>query len=162
MKKWIPILAILIVVAFASGCTAQTQTYNSNGITFQYPGDWSNTNTSSAQAIFGNSATILASLGKEGAGTGIIVMKIHPELNLNDVIDTVRSSATSGGYQLISETTRIVDGVNATVINEKSANGVYYTNVALQKNNSIYDIMIASPNSDQANVDMILNSFKVQ
>ncbi len=163
MKKWIPIIAILMIVAFASGCTSQPQTYTGNGITFQYPGDWKPMNSSNIQAAFGNSGMVLVTLGIEGGGAGVNVMKITaPELTINDVISVVRSGATSGGNQLISESTRTIDGVSATVITDKNPNGVYYTNAIVQKNNVIYDILIASPNSDQANVDLILNSFKIQ
>lgn len=42
-KVIIPVLIIILAVVAISGCTeqAQNKTYSANGVTFQYPGNWS-------------------------------------------------------------------------------------------------------------------------
>lgn len=164
MKKWISIISILLVVVFAAGCTTQPQTYNGNGISFQYPGDWSTDYKSDIQQSFGSSANVLASLGKDNSG--IAVAKVNAtgiSVSTNQLVSTVKSSLQSGGFQVVSEKTRTVDGANANeIVLKDNSTGLYGSFTIFKKNNDIYLIMIATPDNNQQTVDMILNSFKIQ
>ena len=164
MKKWIPILAVLLVVVCASGCTTQPQTYSGNGITFQYPGDWGTNWTSSAQGSFGSSGNVLASFGKDK--NGVAVVKVNTggiNLDANTLTSAFRSAFQSQGQA--TEKTRTVGGVNATEWNMQinSANGTEYGSFTILKNNAdVYMIIIGTSDNNQQTVDLILNSFKFQ
>ncbi len=162
MKKYISIIAILLIVAFASGCTSQPQTYSSNGITFQYPGDWSKDYKSDLQGSFGNSATVLVSLGKDNAGVVVAKMNITG-VSVNDLTSAFKSSMQSSGYQIVSENSRNIDGINTQeIVLKETSSGIYGSCLFFQKNGAIYFIMVGTQSNDTETVDMILNSFKVQ
>lgn len=151
-----------IVVVFAAGCTTQPQTYNSNGLSFQYPGDWNKDYKNDIQQSFGDSADVLVSLGKDNAGIVVAKIKISG-VTVNDLASAFKSSMQSSGYEFVSEKTRTVDGVNALeIVIKETSSGIYGSCVFFQKNGVIYFIMIGTSNNDQTTVDMILNSFKVQ
>ena len=66
-------------------------------------------------------------------------------------------------YQIISNKTVTVDGINATqIVMKDNSNGDYASLTFLNKNNSIYIIMISTPDNNQQTIDMIINSFKFQ
>jgi hypothetical protein len=164
MKKIIPIIAMLLVVVFASGCTTQPQTYNSNGVSFQYPGDWNTNYKSDIQQSFGSSANVLVSLGK--GDSGMAVAKVNASginISTEELISAFKSSLQSSGFQTVSEKTRTVDGVSANeVVLKDNSTGLYGSFTIFKKNNDIYLIMIATPDNNQQTVDMVLNSFKIQ
>ncbi|MGZ7050098.1 MAG: PsbP-related protein [Methanobacterium sp.] len=161
MKRWAPIIIILLIVIFISGCV-QPQIYNSNGISFQYPGDWKNDYKSNVQNSFGNSATVLVSLGKEN--NGVVVCKMNtPQVNLNDLNSIFKSNMQYNGYQFISENKRTVDGNDVQeIIFKENSSGIYGSCVFLQNNNETYLIIVGTPNNDKSTVNMVLDSFKVQ
>ncbi|MBI5679889.1 MAG: hypothetical protein HZC47_03210 [Methanobacterium sp.] len=165
MKKWIAILAVLLVVVCASGCTSQPQTYSGNGITFQYPGDWSGNWTSEIQQSVGSSSTVLTSLGKDNAGMAVAKVNIGSvPISIADLTSTMKSGFQSAGYQSVTEKTRTVSGENATEIDFKynvSSTQNYGSFTFFKKNTDIYMIMISTPDNNQQTIDMILNSFKV-
>ncbi len=53
-----------MLVLFASGCTVDTgyQTYNANGVSFQYPTDWEQLSPDKISASTSGSAEIIASV----------------------------------------------------------------------------------------------------
>lgn len=164
MKKWIAILAVLFVVVCASGCTTQPKTYNDNGITFQYPGDWTNNWTSDIQQYSGNSGNVLVSLGKDNAGMAVMKINLGSiTMNIKDFAALFKTSIQSGNVTLVSDKTRTIDGVTGyeTVVKD-NAKGLYGSFTLFEKNNTIYFVIIATPDNNQQTVDMILNSFKVQ
>lgn len=60
------ILSILVFVVSISGCiddTPENKNYSANGITFQYPGNWSELNKSSYQNEVGETGEIIFALG---------------------------------------------------------------------------------------------------
>ncbi|MGZ7109459.1 MAG: hypothetical protein ACXVHW_10850, partial [Methanobacterium sp.] len=124
MKRWAPIIIILLIVIFISGCV-QPQIYNSNGISFQYPGDWNNDYKSNVQNSFGNSATVLVSLGKEN--NGVVVCKMNtPQVNLNDLNSIFKSNMQYNGYKFISENNMTVDGNDVQeIIFKENSSGIY-------------------------------------
>lgn len=162
MKKWISILSVILIVIFASGCTIQPQTYNNNGISFQYPGDWNKDYKNDVQQNLGNSATVLVSLGKNNAG--VVVAKMDTTgVNVNDLTSAFKSNMETSGFRFISQNAKTVDGTNIQeLILKDNSSGLYGSYVFLQKNNDIYLIIVETPNNDHATVNMVLNSFKVQ
>lgn len=162
MKKWISILSVILIVIFASGCTIQPQTYNNNGISFQYPGDWNKDYKNDVQQNLGNSATVLVSLGKNNAG--VVVAKMNTNgVNVNDLTSAFKSNMETSGFQFISQNTKAVDGVNIQeLVLKDNSSRLYGSYVFLEKNNDIYLIIVETPNNDQTTVNMVLNSFKVQ
>lgn len=162
MKRWASLIAILLIVSFASGCITQPKTYNDNGITFQYPEDWNTDYKNNVQKMLGSSTTVLDSLGKNGAGVVVAKMNITG-VDLNELTSIFKSSMQLNGYQFISEKNRTVDGSNVqeTVLKENSSQ-MYGSCIFLQKNNETYLIIVGTPDNDKSTVDMILNSFKVQ
>lgn len=164
MKKWIAILAVLLVVVCASGCTTQPKTYSGNGITFQYPGDWGENWTSSVQQSFGSSGSILVSLGSGDSGVAIAKVNMGSlAISLSDFAAAFKTGMTGSNMTFVSEKNRTIDGVTGyeLVVKDNSAN-MYGSFTLLQKNGNLYLIMIATKDNNQETIDMILNSFKVQ
>lgn len=166
MKKWITILAVILVAVFAAGCTSSSgpKTYNSNGISFQYPGDWSTDYKSDIQESLGNSANVSVSLGKDDAGMAVANAEMGSvNVPLDTLASAFKSGLQSGGFTISSEKTRTVDGSTAKeFVIKDNQSGLYGSFTLFKKNNDIYFIMIATPDNNQQTVDMILNSFKVQ
>lgn len=161
MRKWLSVFLIITMLAFISGCT-QPQTYNENGISFQYPGDWSIDYKNNVQNSFGNSATVMVSLGKENSGVVICKMNVD-QINLNDLTYIFKSNMEYSGYQLINQNNRKVDDNNVTEnIFKENSTGIYGSLTFLQKNNETYLIIVGTPNKDKSDADMILNSLKIQ
>ncbi len=159
--KWLSIMIIIGMITFISGCI-QPQTFNESGISFQYPGDWNTDYKNSIQNNFGNSATVLVSLGKDNSGVVVCSMNLG-QINLNDLSSIFKSNMQYMGYQLISENNRTVDGNNVTEnIFKENQTGIYGSLTFLQKNNKTYLIIVGTPNKDKSTVDMILNSLKIQ
>lgn len=162
MKKWISVLAVILIVIFTSGCTAQPLNYSSNGISFQYPGDWNKDYKNDVQQNLGNSATVIVSLGKNDAGVVVAKMNITG-VNVSDLMSAFKSNMETSGFQFISQNSKTVDGVNIQeLVLKDNSSGLYGSYVFLQKNNDIYLIIVETPNNDHSTVDMVLNSFKVQ
>lgn len=168
MKKLIPILAVLLVVVCASGCTTQPQTYTGNGITFQYPGDWGSNWTSDVQQSLGSSGSVLVSFGKDNAGVAVAKVpmgSLASSISLADLSSAMKTGFQSAGYQSVTEKNRTVGGISATEIDFKytaNSTDTYGSFTLFKSSNDVYMIMIATPDNNQQTIDMILNSFKIQ
>ena len=164
MKKWISIIGVILVVVFVSGCTAQSsaKTYSGNNISFQYPGNWSTDYNSSLQN-FGSEGDVLVKLGKNDSGMGVAKANIGSSNLSAATMASEFETLIQSKYQIISNKTVIVDGINATqIVMKDNSNGDYGSLTFLNKNNSIYIIMISTPDNNQQTINMILNSFKFQ
>jgi hypothetical protein len=164
MEKWISIIALILVVVFASGCTAQSsaKTYSSNNISFQYPGNWSTDYNSSLQNL-GNEGDVLVTLGKDNSGMAVAKADTGSSNISASTLASGFKTIIQSKYQYISNKTVTVDGINATqLVIKDSSNGDYGSLTFLNKNNSIYIIMISTPDNNLQTINMILNSFKFQ
>ncbi|MGF7119471.1 PsbP-related protein [Methanobacterium oryzae] len=164
MKKWISIIAIMLVVVCAAGCIdSSPKTYTGNGLSFQYPADWSSYE-SDLQKSMGSSGDVLVSLGKGDEGVFVAKMNLGTaQVSASEFADAFKSSASSGRLTFVSEKTVTVDGSTGyeKVFKYTENSTQLYASCTFVKNNgTIYMILIGTPNNDQETVDMILNSFK--
>lgn len=165
MKKWITILSIVLIVVFATGCTSsEPKTYNNNGISFQYPGDWGTDYKDDFQKSLGNSSEILVHLGKDDTGIAVFKMSLGSlKIKSSDLASALKSNLGSRGLEFVSEKTRTVADVKGyEIVAKYTKSGHYLSLTFLEKNNTIYLIGIGTQDNNQQTIDMILNSFKVQ
>jgi hypothetical protein len=176
MKKYaLLIIAILALVVFASGCTdSGSKTYNDNGISFNYSGSWeklSNVLNTNAIAGVGDPNSIDKSTNM--TNTLVVVQKVAMPsgYTLKQVTDATitQFEAKDSSFQKISEKTITLNGATAyEIVYKINVNGVQKQEkaVLLEQNGYLYAITGSSLPSDfesqQANFDMVINSFKVQ
>ena len=168
----IGILSILVLIVALSGCTS-TNTYNANGVSFNYPTSWqqySSPNTGALVAVGDPNSKD----NSTGNPTSIVVIQSIPlpsGENMKQVYDAnyAQFSSSLTNYKTISENTTTVDGTTAYVnVHSFDNNGVTTQEEAvwLSKNNNIYVILCSALQSNfasqQDNFNMIINSFKVQ
>jgi len=184
MKKYIVlILAILAVVVFSLGFTDQgfsldftnqgNNTYNSNGISFNYSSSWQkipNIKTQNALAGVGDPKS--ADKSTNNVNTLVIVQKVTMPSNmtLKQVYDDIYAKyAQDSTYQTLSDKNVTVNGLTGYEnIHKVIVNGVLKKErvVWLEKNGNIYVILCGAVLSDfdgqQTNFDTVIKSFKVQ
>jgi len=168
------VLGILILVVFASGCTS-SNTYNANGISFDYPSNWTELSKDQVTSASGGNVTVIAavadpnSIQNNNYQTLVIVQSINTALSLNEAVTAFKSLIQSTGGQVVSEKSITVDGVSSKeLIYTITVSGVAKKErlVIVPKNNKVYSIIgsasTADFNGQQANFDLIINSFKIQ
>ena len=175
MKKYaIFVVMLLALVVFSSGCTSQgNNTYNSNGISFNYSSNWQeiqNIQTSNAIAAVGDPDSVDNST--KNVNTLAIIQKVAMPAGatLKQVYDaTYAQYAQYPGYQTIADKAITVNGLTGYEnIHKINVNGVQKEERAvwLGKNGNIYVILCgALPgdfNSQQTKFDTVINSFQVQ
>ena len=167
--SFLGILAILIFIVFASGCIDETpanKTYSADGISFQYPGNWTELNKTkyqeydlgnNSEAIFvlGNNQTRLT-FGKVVPGQGQVLN------TLPGWAQTVKSKLSSRGFQFLSEKNLTLAGVDAYQLKFMSTDGDYYTSIAFIKNNTGYIMVYISIYNETGTLNNILNSFQME
>ena len=148
-------LGILAVVVAASGCTDNTttnKTYSNNGISFTYPGDWSEQNATESST--------LAVVGNDTSGFALASTTITNVATTNQWASNFKALMKSDGYTFVSGKPRTVDGQSGyEVVMQKS--GKYTSTTFFVKNSNPYIAAFTFPTNDQQTVDMILNSLKV-
>ena len=181
LKKYLLLLALLSGIVFISGCTDggnqtsnntnNTQTYNGDEFTFNYPNDWIQ-----IQSRVINSTVAIGDPDSADANgnvqVNVVIQKIikQPEIPLQNYYNSTYTgfAAQNLGYKPISEGTILINGVNVL---ENS----YYINsgktqkheraIWMQKNRVIYVILFSAPvseyNKEQENFDTVINSFKL-
>ena len=168
------VLGILILVVFASGCTS-SNTYNANGISFDYPSNWTELSKDQVTSASGGNVTAIAavadpnSIQNKNYQTLVIIQSINTALSLNEAVTAFKSLIQSTGGQVVSEKSITVDGVSSKeLIYTITVSGVAKKErlVIVPKNNKVYAIIgsasTADFNGQQANFDLIINSFKIQ
>ncbi len=165
MKRLIYILAVVSLVVMASGCTsdqwASNKTYSVGGLTFQYPGTWSENSTEFMSNPSG--ATGIAAVGTddEGFAVGSVSTSILSESDLQQVISQMIQTYKNQGFT--TEKNITVDGVSATLLStpNKLSEG-YYASIAFwTKTNKLYFAIYGSKtSSDTTSMERILGSLK--
>jgi|GEM_PF-258122 len=181
LKKNLILIALISGVVLASGCTDsgnqkgnttnETQTYQGDEFTFNYPSDWlqiQNTAPNSTLAI-GDPDSADANGNVQ---VSVVVQKtlIPSGTTLQDYFNATYAqfAAQDLGYKPISEGTVLINGIN-------TLENTYYINsgntqkreraIWIQKNRVIYIILCSAPVSDysseQKNFDTIVNSFRL-
>jgi len=171
MKKYfIFVIAIVALVVMASGCTSQngntttSKAYSANGISFNYPSDWSVINQTSSQNLTGvilGDVTYNQSNGTNG--NGLIILKIPQTTNTSSEVSNIKKQFTNG-----TNSTIIISGVNAnlTALNA-SANNItaQFKFVDFSKNNSTYLLQYTTVSNGTVTpgtiFDNIIKSFQV-
>ena len=169
MKKIILIvLMVIIAIVGISGCTEETpknKTYSADGITFQYPGNWTELNktkytlldlgnTSKGIFVLGNQQNRLT-FGKVTPGKGQALNTLPKWAQLTKI------RLSSKGGQFLSEKNLTIDGANAHQLRFMSPDGGYYTGIVFIKNNTGYIMVYASIYNETETLDNILKSFKM-
>jgi len=112
---------------------------------------------------FGSEGDVLVKLGKNDSGMGVAKANIGSSNISAATMASKFETIIQSKYQIISNKTVTVDGINATqLVIKDNSNGDYASISFLIKNSSLYIIMISTPDNNQQTIDMILNSFKFQ
>jgi hypothetical protein len=181
LKKYLFLIALLLLVVMASGCisnqnqTNQTSTkaYSANGISFQYPDTWNLTENTTANAtvIKIESPDVQITNGNATKGNLVSIAKeIIPQgtnLTTDNLTTTLSNTIQKSGLNTTNETVNIA-GVTATKFSfnqtVQNATGNVWI-IAFEKNNIIYSFTFASVEEDQQkakqNFEAIISSFKV-
>lgn len=175
MKKYaVLVIAVLAVVVFSSGCISQgNNTYNFNGISFNYSSSWqeiSNIKTQDAIAGFGDPDSV--DEPTNDVNTLVIVQKVPMPSGstLKQFYDdTYTKYAQDSTFQTISNKTITVNGLTGYENVHKiivDGNLKEERVVWLEKNGNAYVILcgalIGDFDSQQPNFNIVINSFKIQ
>ncbi|MDY9924226.1 hypothetical protein [Methanobacterium sp.] len=164
MKRLIYILAVVLLVVMASGCTSDewssNKTYSGNGVTFTYPGTWSENATKTVTTPAGSNNIAAVGSSDEGFAIGSISASGLDTASIQSVLNQLVQEYQTQGYGSSKSIT--VDGSTATVITttSKDSSG-YYTTIAFWvKNNSLYYAAYVSSSNSTQNMERILGSLK--
>jgi hypothetical protein len=164
MKRLIYILAVVLVVVMASGCTsdewASNKTYSGNGITFQYPGTWSENATKTVTVPSGSQSIAAVGSSDQAFAIGSITASGLDTASIQSVLNQLIQEYQTQGYGASKSIT--VDGSTATMVTttSKDSSG-YYTTIAFWvKNNSLYYAAYVSSTNSTQNMEKILGSLK--
>ncbi|MBI4814330.1 MAG: hypothetical protein HY802_08705 [Methanobacterium sp.] len=164
MKRLIYILAVVLLVVMASGCTSDewssNKTYSGNGMTFTYPGTWSENATKTVTVPAGSNSIAAVGSSDEGFAVGSISASGLDTASIQSVLNQLVQEYQTQGYGSSKSIT--VDGSTATVITttNKDSSG-YYTTIAFWvKNNSLYYAAYVSNSNSTQNMERILGSLK--
>lgn len=172
MKKYVfLIIAILALVVFASGCT-NSNYYSGNGVSFDYPSSWKTLSASAPNiAAVADPNSMNNATGDIYTLAAIQKIALPSGQTLKQVYDSTyqQFAQQDSSFKTVSDTTTTVDGTTAYVNTHLiDVNGVQKQEKAvwLTKNGNIYIILCGALPSQfegqQANFNMIINSFKVQ
>ncbi|MGB9979776.1 PsbP-related protein [Methanobacterium sp.] len=174
MKKYaVLVMAVLAVVVFSSGCTSQgNNTYNFNGISFNYSGNWqeiSNIKTQDALVGVGDPDSVDEPTNR--VNTLVIVQKVPVPSNstLKQFYeDTYAKYAQDSTFQTVSNKTIKVNDLNGYEnVHKIIVDGVLKEErvIWLEKDGNVYVILcgalIGDFDSQQSNFDRVINSFKI-
>ena len=167
MKRFLAVLLLLVMVVAISGCTTQTtsnKTYNANGVTFTYPGNGTELNSSSIQSYVGSAGNMLAVVGdNETFLFGVAKVKLGSDQKLASLEDWATSfnkTIKSGNQTYITEKTMTVDGVQGKMFafNDSS---FYYRELFFIKNDTGYIAILLTKDNNQEMFDQIISSLKI-
>ena len=168
MKKWIFVLAILALIVAVSGCTTSQQvlankTYSVDGLSFTYPGDWSELDKSSYQSVLSDKGRLLVVLGDGSTMFGVARLnKINnqTDVTLDSLIRYYNATLNANGTKYVSEGPVTIDGVKGYKMTVKASEN-YLSGALFIKNNVPYLTVFESLDKDQKIFNQILNSLKV-
>jgi len=159
---------MLVVVVAISGCTSQNtssnKTYSANGVSFTYPGNWTEQNITSYQTQFGSAGNVLGVVGDESNNTfGVVKLNIGSNqrvATLSEWASSYNSTMKNGGSKYVSEKPLTVDGINAYQVTMIDS-GNYVTDVFFVKNGTGYVATYSSLTNDTANLDLLMKDLKI-
>ena len=168
MKKWIFILVIIALVIAVSGCTNSQQapdnkTYSLNGLSFVYPGYWSELDKTAYQSALDDKGELLVVLGDGSSTFGIARLnkvKNQTNVTLKDLIMYYNATLNANGTKYVSEGPVTVDGVKGYKMTVKASEN-YLSGVLFIKNSTGYLAVFESSDGDQKTFNQVLNSLKI-
>ncbi len=168
MKKWIFILTVLALIISVSGCTTSQQapankTYSENGLSFIYPGTWSELDKTAYQSALDDKGEILAAVGDGSTIFGVARLnkiKNQTDVTLNSLVIYYNATLNVNGTKYVSEGPVTVDGVKGYEITVKASEN-YLSGVLFIKNRTTYLAVFESSDNNQKTLNQILNSLKV-
>jgi hypothetical protein len=169
MKKWIFILIILALIIAVSGCTTNqsspaNKTYSLNGLSFIYPGDWSELDKTIYQSALDDKGELLAVVG-DGSNSSFGIARINNVKNqtnvtLNNLMVYYNSTLKNKGTEYVSEGPVTVDGIKGYEITVKASEN-YLSSVLFIKNGTGYLAVFESSDNDQQMFNQIIKSINV-
>ena len=168
MKKWIFVLAVLALIIAVSGCTTSQQapankTYFVNGLSFIYPGTWSELDKTAYQSVLNDKGELLAVVGDGSTMFGVARLnkiKNQKDVTLNSLIIYYNATLNANGTKYVSESPVTVDEVKGYKMTVKASEN-YLSGVLFIKNGIAYLAVFESSDNDQRTFNQILNSLKI-
>lgn len=171
MKRffYILVLALVLLVVMVSGCTsdqwASNKTYSGNGVTFQYPGAWTDEDPSSLSS-FTSGVNVVTGVGN--TDYTFVLGSIPTNVSTDQIQQYLQQVKTNWkaipGATVLSEKELTVDGASAIEVNWKlnneSSSDVYVSAVSWVKNAKAYVVIYGSRNNDTQTLDRILSTMK--
>ena len=157
-KSVFPIIFLILVLVAVSGCisnngnnTTSVKNYTGNGISVNYPSDWTLQNDTEGILVF---------LKNSGTNTQLTIQTI-----LQTGISSEGMIPPIDNITVISNTTKKIDNTTAKDVTYKS-NLLMYETIYFQKNGKTFIINYQAPtnefNNETTNFNTIINSIKVQ
>ena len=150
------IFSILVMVVAISGCTS-TQTYSGNGISFQYPDDWSQFTPDTASAD-----KVVSLQANKGSYSMLGVYVYDAEGGgLNDW-KSVQRASLSAANTIISEQSVQIAGVTGNRLDYNMVPTGQQVDIIFVKNGKTYNLIFTtgSINAINSDINTIVNSFK--
>jgi hypothetical protein len=153
-----PIVFLIIGLVAVSGCisnsgnnTTSVKNYTVNGVSFNYPSDWTVINTTSDMIVMNKNSDFNTQLT-------IQILLTTGGLNNNNIIPE------QGNFTKVSNTTRTIDNVKANEVVYKS-DQLMYTSIYFTKNGKTFIIMFQAPlnnfEKEKNSLDIIVNNMTV-
>lgn len=167
MRRFIAVLVLLVMVVAISGCTTtntSNKTYNANGVTFTYPGNATEQDSSSIQSTVGSTGDMLAAVGDNETflfGVAKINLNSSQRLaTLSEWVTSLNKTVKSNGQTYITSKNMTINDVKAVMIafNDSS---FYYREAFFIKNDTGYIAILLTKNNDQQLFDDIVGSLKI-
>jgi hypothetical protein len=168
MKKWIFILTVLALIIAVSGCTTSqpapaNKTYSANGLSFIYPGTWSELDKTAYQSALDDKGEMLAMVG-DGSNSAFGIVKLNKlknqtDVTLNELVAYYNSTLKNNGTEYVSEGFVTVDRVKGYEITVKASEN-YLVGVLFIKNSIGYLAVFESSDNDQEMFNKIISSVK--
>lgn len=168
MKRLYVVLVLLVMIVAISGCTtsqtASNKTYSANGVSFTYPGNASEQNSSTFDSIAGSQGTVLASVGDNSSfdfGVIKIIVGSNQQLNtINQWAKNMNATFKSENDTYVREKKVTIDGVDGYIMVAKDSQ-YYYQGAIFIKNNTGYLAFMRSDTDNQQLFDQIIGSLKI-
>ena len=167
MKRYLLILAMLAMIVAISGCTSENnsnKTYSANGVTFTYPGNATELNSSVIQAQVGSTGQLLGVVGDNSSFLfGVAKVNLNSDQRLATLSEWAASynktiATTNETY--ISEKNITIDGVSGIMIASNDSS-FFYREAFFAKNGTGYLAILLTKTDDEALFNQIVNTLKI-
>lgn len=160
------VLGLLVHILIEN--TNAPKTYSGNGISFNYPANWTISFPDTSGTY--TTSSIIVSKYNIMSGPQLQINSMPSSMSTQDVINSGQNFRIPGG-SIISNGTLQIDGNTAYQItyvdhNNGPNRNMRFEQIGFVKNGKIYSFLLQAPDiyfdNETSNFNMILNSFKVQ